>query len=111
MRLTLALAFKHFSPWFQSPRVCSGPNEVLATSPTQKTENKESVMNMLKKPLPRILIVSSVLLLIGVAALATAGRKNGIVVSNNGRDRDCHASRQSRYSARPGAVRREPDCR
>lgn len=42
-------------------------------------------MNMLKKPLPRILIVSSVLLLIGVAALATAGRKNGIVVSNNGR--------------------------
>lgn len=42
-------------------------------------------MKMLKKPLPRILLVSTLLLLVGVAALAAAGRKNGIVVTNNGR--------------------------
>jgi hypothetical protein len=38
-------------------------------------------MSMLKKPLARILIVSSFLFLLGVAALAAAGRKNGIVLS------------------------------
>lgn len=38
-------------------------------------------MSMLKKPLARILIVSSFLFLIGVVALAAAGRKNGIVLS------------------------------
>lgn len=42
-------------------------------------------MKMLKKPLPRILLVSTLLLLVGVAALAAAGRKNGIVLSNDGR--------------------------
>lgn len=36
---------------------------------------------MLKKPLARILIVSSCLFLLGVAALAVAGRKNGVVLS------------------------------
>lgn len=40
---------------------------------------------MSKKPLAKILIVSSFLLLLGVVALATAGRKNGIVVSADGR--------------------------
>lgn len=38
-------------------------------------------MSMLKKPLARILIVSSFLFLLGVVALAAAGRKNGIVLS------------------------------
>lgn len=42
-------------------------------------------MKMLKKPLPRILLVSSLLLLVGMAALAASGRKNGIVLSNDGR--------------------------
>jgi hypothetical protein len=36
---------------------------------------------MLKKPVARIVIVSSFLVLLGVVALAAAGRKNGIVVS------------------------------
>jgi len=38
-------------------------------------------MSMLKKPLARILIVSSFLFLLGVVALAAAGRKNGVVLS------------------------------
>ena len=42
-------------------------------------------MKMLKKPLPRILLVSTLLLLVGAAALAAAGRHNGIVLSNDGR--------------------------
>ncbi|HTZ96083.1 MAG TPA: hypothetical protein VMB18_06785 [Terriglobales bacterium] len=43
-------------------------------------------MSMLKKPLPRIALVTCLLLIAGMVALAAAGRKNGIVVSNNGRN-------------------------
>jgi len=42
-------------------------------------------MSMLKKPLARIVIVSSFLFLLGIAVLATASRKNSIVVSSDHR--------------------------
>lgn len=43
-------------------------------------------MSMLKKPFPRIALVTCLLLIAGMVALAAAGRKNGVVVSNNGRN-------------------------
>jgi hypothetical protein len=42
-------------------------------------------MSMLKKPLPRIALVTCLLLIAGIVALAAAGHRNGIVVSNDGR--------------------------